>query len=130
MSTQEQTIDTQVGLRVRQLRREAKLSQTELGRRIGVTFQQVQKYENGSNRIAASKLWLIAECVGVNVSVLMSDFPPVAGSGPSKQPETRLLEAWATIDPMLQKTLLDLIESLAAPSAASKRRRKSGSEGV
>lgn len=53
-------IDRLVGMRVREARRSVKLTQTELGEKIGITFQQVQKYEKGSNRISASTLHQIA----------------------------------------------------------------------
>src|ERR1041384_7392178 len=54
--------DAEVGRRVRSRRLECRLSQTELAGKIGVTFQQVQKYENGVNRIGASRLERIADC--------------------------------------------------------------------
>ena len=53
-------VDTHVGMRVRALRMDRKMTQQELAKALGLTFQQVQKYEKGSNRISASKLWLIA----------------------------------------------------------------------
>ena len=53
-------LDTLIGQRLRQRRCDLGLSQTRLGEAIGVSFQQVQKYENGKNRIAASTLYQIA----------------------------------------------------------------------
>jgi transcriptional regulator with XRE-family HTH domain len=50
-------VDAFVGAQLKTLRKSAELSQTELANQIGVTFQQVQKYERGSNRIGASRLW-------------------------------------------------------------------------
>jgi transcriptional regulator with XRE-family HTH domain len=58
-------IDALVGGRVRMLRERRKMSQTALGERIGVSFQQVQKYERGANRISASTLFQIARTLGV-----------------------------------------------------------------
>jgi len=58
-------IDTIVGARVRLLRERRKMSQTALGERIGVSFQQVQKYERGANRISASALYQIARALEV-----------------------------------------------------------------
>lgn len=60
--------DQEVGRRVRSRRLEQKLSQTELADRIGVTFQQVQKYEKGVNRIGAGRLERISEALEVPVS--------------------------------------------------------------
>ena len=60
--------DAEVGRRVRSRRLECRLSQTELADRIGVTFQQVQKYEKGVNRIGAGRLQRIAEALEVPIS--------------------------------------------------------------
>ena len=54
-------IDRHVGMKLRLLRLNAKMSQTELGNALGLTFQQVQKYERGANRIGGSRLWQICE---------------------------------------------------------------------
>ena len=50
-------VDAFVGLQLKSLRKAAKFSQTELANQVGVTFQQIQKYERGTNRIGASRLW-------------------------------------------------------------------------
>jgi transcriptional regulator with XRE-family HTH domain len=63
-------VDALVGARVRLLREQRKMSQTALGEKIGVSFQQVQKYERGANRISASALFQIAKAL----DVLPSDF--------------------------------------------------------
>jgi transcriptional regulator with XRE-family HTH domain len=63
-------IDALIGARVRLLREKRKMSQTALGDRIGVSFQQVQKYERGTNRISASALFQIARAL----EVLPADF--------------------------------------------------------
>jgi transcriptional regulator with XRE-family HTH domain len=60
-------VDEEVGRRVRSRRLEQGLSQTELADQIGVTFQQVQKYETGTNRIGASRLERIAKTLGVSI---------------------------------------------------------------
>jgi transcriptional regulator with XRE-family HTH domain len=60
--------DAEVGRRVRSRRLECRLSQTELADRIGVTFQQVQKYEKGVNRIGAGRLQRISEALEVPIS--------------------------------------------------------------
>src|SRR5258708_12889380 len=65
--------DTEVGRRVRTQRLTKGLSQTELGTKIGVTFQQVQKYENGGNRIGAGRLSPIAEALEVPASFFFPD---------------------------------------------------------
>jgi transcriptional regulator with XRE-family HTH domain len=64
-------VDLLVGDRIKQARHAAKVSQTELGEALGVTFQQVQKYENGKNRVSAGALQIIAERLKVPVPWLM-----------------------------------------------------------
>jgi len=68
-------IDKYVGSRVRARRVGLRISQTKLGDSIGVTFQQVQKYENGTNRIGASNLYKIARQLGVDVSFFFQEMP-------------------------------------------------------
>ncbi|MFY0596107.1 MAG: helix-turn-helix transcriptional regulator [Cognatishimia sp.] len=60
-------IDVLVGKRIRARRHAIGISQTELGDAIGVKFQQIQKYETGANRVSASRLWAVAEKLGVDV---------------------------------------------------------------
>ena len=61
------SVDLHVGLKIRDRRKELRLSQTDLGTKVGVSFQQVQKYENGTNRVGASRLAVIAKALGVPV---------------------------------------------------------------
>ncbi|MBL4836487.1 MAG: helix-turn-helix transcriptional regulator [Kordiimonadaceae bacterium] len=65
-------IDIAVGKRIRQLRKDRGITQTQLGDAIGLTFQQVQKYEKARNRISASKLAQIAAIFQVDVAELFS----------------------------------------------------------
>jgi transcriptional regulator with XRE-family HTH domain len=65
--------DMEVGRRVRALRLERNLSQSALAERLGLTFQQVQKYEKGVNRIGAGRLQTIAEVFQIPISTLFSD---------------------------------------------------------
>ena len=66
-------VDRVVGRRVRMLRVTRGVSQSDLGRELGITFQQVQKYENGTNRISASKLYEIAGFLDVEIASLFAD---------------------------------------------------------
>jgi transcriptional regulator with XRE-family HTH domain len=61
-------VDVAVGNRVRDLRTRAGLSQTDLGQKLGVSFQQVQKYEKGVNRMGASRLIQICEALQVSIT--------------------------------------------------------------
>ncbi len=68
-------VDIAVGARVRLLRKARNVSQATLAEAIGVTFQQVQKYERASNRISISMLTRIAETLGTNVAELVDERP-------------------------------------------------------
>jgi transcriptional regulator with XRE-family HTH domain len=67
--------DLHVGERVRMYRVKAGISQTDLGRHLGITFQQIQKYEKGINRIGASRLQQISELLSIPVAALFDDLP-------------------------------------------------------
>src|SRR5438046_3645383 len=72
-------IDKHVGSRVRMRRMMLSLSQERLGDALGLTFQQVQKYEKGANRIGASRLQQIAQILDVPVSFFFEGAPALAG---------------------------------------------------
>lgn len=69
-------IDVHVGARLRLRRTLLGLSQEKLGEAVGITFQQLQKYERGSNRISASRLYNLSQVLGVPVSFFFDDMPP------------------------------------------------------
>ena len=73
MARQARLVDAAVGRRVRHRRLQAGISQQWLAARLGVSFQQVQKYEKGVNRIGAGKLWQIAQALDVPVEWLFAD---------------------------------------------------------
>lgn len=66
-------IDKIIGARIRHLRIAVGMSQERLGERLGITFQQIQKYEKGSNRVNASRLQAIAQLLGVPISYFFPD---------------------------------------------------------
>ena len=68
-------VDKHVGERVRLRRIMLKMSQTELGNKIGVTFQQLQKYEKGANRIGASRLYQLAQILNVPPGFFFEGLP-------------------------------------------------------
>ena len=80
--------DAEVGRRVRSRRLECCLSQTELADRIWVTFQQVQKYEKGVNRIGASRLQRISRALEGPITFFFSATPHAAARAPSSSPES------------------------------------------
>jgi len=81
-------VDIIVGRNVRALRAKRRISQLELGEALGLTFQQIQKYEKGTNRVSASKLHQIAVFLGVDISDLFEGANPRDGSArPGLSPE-------------------------------------------
>ncbi len=113
-------VDALVGARVRALREGRKMSQTTLGVAIGVSFQQIQKYERGSNRIAASTLFHIAQVLGVApgdfFDGLQASTPGAADWSRLSDPQMRaLLESFTQIPSAKVKTrIVELVEALAA----------------
>src|SRR5262249_31993724 len=96
-------VDVAVGRNVRIWRMARGLSQSQLAKRLGVTFQQVQKYETGGNRVQTGRLVKIADVLGVPISALFEG--TAAGAGPSQEllalvadsRSYRLARAFATI---------------------------------
>src|SRR3954470_13858043 len=73
--------DLHVGERVRMYRVRSGITQTDLGGHLGITFQQIQKYERGINRIGASRLQQISEMLNVPVAALFEDLPGAKRNG-------------------------------------------------
>ena len=74
-------VDAHVGVRMRQRRTLLGMSQTKLGEAVGLTFQQVQKYERGSNRVGSSRLYEFSKALDVPVSYFFDEMPGNALSG-------------------------------------------------
>lgn len=86
-------IDLHVGRRLKLRRALMGLSQERLGVLLGVTFQQIQKYERGANRIGAGRLWQLAQILGVPVSWFFDELGvPGAGQDPTVAPAAGLAE--------------------------------------
>jgi transcriptional regulator with XRE-family HTH domain len=133
MSRERTHVDELVGQNVRIHRLDAGLSQTELRKRIGVTFQQVQKYENGANRVGSGRLFKIAGVLNVPVSMLFAGAdqvdPKHIGGSPiallAEPYALRLLQAFAQIeDAELQKSLVEMAEGFAAKLKMPDARRR------
>ena len=78
-------IDVHIGQRIRAHRKALRISQERLAGALGLTFQQVQKYERGANRVSGSKLWYIAEALKTNVSAFYEGLH-IAGVGVVQEP--------------------------------------------
>ena len=73
-------IDRIVGQRLRWRRRELKLTQEQLGEKLGLTFQQVQKYEKGVNRISAGRLFEMAQVLGITITYFYEGVDDLIGT--------------------------------------------------
>jgi transcriptional regulator with XRE-family HTH domain len=123
-------VDKYVGSRVRMRRIMLGMSQEKLGEALGLTFQQVQKYEKGTNRVGASRLQQIAEILQVPVSFLFEGGPGAIetanGFGEASSPTyvsdflatsegLALTRAFTRIaDSKLRRSIVDLVEMIAA----------------
>jgi transcriptional regulator with XRE-family HTH domain len=122
-------IDVAVGRNVRVWRMAKGLSQVQLANRLGVTFQQVQKYEVGGNRIGTGRLVKLAAILGVPIAAL---FEGTSGAEPARSllalisdsRSFRLANAFAAIkDNRCRLSLVNMVEKIAASVPQSKRRR-------
>ncbi|MFN3627289.1 MAG: helix-turn-helix domain-containing protein [Parvibaculum sp.] len=105
MSEYEKRLDAQIGDTIRKRREALGVTQAQLGAAIGVTFQQVQKYEQGRNRVAASKLILVAEALKCDVGEL-------CGADEEELPGAkRLIRAWSKLRPQQREAVTALVET-------------------
>lgn len=109
-------IDAGVGSQVRALRRQRGLTQTELGKVLGLTFQQIQKYERGTNRISASKLAMLAMALKVPVNVFFEGVEDGAVVGDATEDIQNLITSFEKMPGSVQKDFLRMIQSIAAAS--------------
>src|ERR671916_2789461 len=102
-------VDVRVGARLRLRRNMLGLSQEKLGEAIGLTFQQVQKYERGANRIGASRLYELSRVLDVPVSFFFDDTDPVRAPamGAFAEPAAADFEA----DPLHKEETIELVRA-------------------
>jgi len=127
-------IDKYVGSRVRMRRIMLGMSQEKLGEALGLTFQQIQKYEKGTNRVGASRIQQISEILQVPVSFLFEGGPTSTATGFGEAPSPTyvsdflatseglaLTRAFTRIpDAKLRRSIVDLVEQIAAREAPVK----------
>jgi transcriptional regulator with XRE-family HTH domain len=123
-------IDVHVGSRIRFRRNMLGMSQEKLGESLGITFQQIQKYEKGTNRVGASRLQAIASILDVPVSFFFDDAPggqSGTGAGLAEESPTsfvvdflnsaegiQLNRAFARIsNPVVRRKMIDLVKAIA-----------------
>lgn len=118
--------DVHVGSRVRMRRMMLSMPQQKLGDALGLTFQQVQKYEKGMNRIGAGRLQQIAHILEVPVSFFFEGGPNAEGHpAPNATPDyaqaflattdgLSIARSFAKLEPKLRRRVADLVEEMAA----------------
>ncbi|MGP1275285.1 MAG: helix-turn-helix domain-containing protein [Caulobacterales bacterium] len=119
-------VDRYVGIRIRLRRRVMQISQQALAEKLGVTFQQLQKYENGANRIGAGRLYDLARALEVPIGYFYEDFDPAVDPSHRTDEESeaistfigsregvQLAQAFNRIeDPKVRRHILQLAGSL------------------
>ncbi|WP_089898991.1 helix-turn-helix domain-containing protein [Loktanella fryxellensis] len=110
-------VDLHVGQRIRQRRWVTGITQQQLADAVGIKFQQIQKYETGANRVSASRLWDVAQALGVPVGFF---FEGLDGAGSSPQDGTGqdkevmlLLRALSAVPDVQRRRLIDLARAMA-----------------
>jgi transcriptional regulator with XRE-family HTH domain len=124
-------IDVYVGGRVRLRRKMLGLSQEKLGQKLGITFQQIQKYEKGTNRIGASRLNAMAAALEVPVSYFFPENAAAEGSGLQEESVAFMMEfmssgegldlgrAFARIrNPKIRRKVIELVRALGSDSSS------------
>jgi len=124
--TPQRFVDTHVGRRVSDRRRELLLSRGQLAEALGISPEQVRRYESGRATIVASRLYAIAQLLGVPASHFFEGIAapapaarPIATVGPSDPELRRIIEAfWAIGDRDARGALITLIEAIAESTAS------------
>lgn len=126
------TVDAVVGQRIRARRMALGLSQADLGKAVGVRFQQVQKYESGANRVSASRLWAIAEVLDVHVSHFFEGIEaPEAGDADTggqavdklvflkDRDAVEMVEIYTCLPPQQKRAVLAFVRTMAVNTRTS-----------
>ncbi|HEY5597511.1 MAG TPA: helix-turn-helix transcriptional regulator, partial [Kiloniellales bacterium] len=118
-------VDIHVGGRVRLRRTLLGMSQEKLGEAIGLTFQQVQKYERGANRIGSSRLYDLSRVLDVPVSFFFEEMPAGVAANSPAQRRSGMAEEPAAYerDPMAKRETLELVRAYYKISDPQLRKR-------
>jgi transcriptional regulator with XRE-family HTH domain len=117
-------VDVHVGARVRLRRTLLGLSQEKLGEAIGLTFQQVQKYERGANRIGSSRLFDLSRVLDVPIGFFFDEMPAdVAASSPAQSRGMAEEPVSYELDPMAKRETLELVRAYYKIADPATRKR-------
>ncbi|MDX1485382.1 MAG: helix-turn-helix domain-containing protein [Alphaproteobacteria bacterium] len=116
-------IDAHVGSRVRQRRMLLGMSQEMLGKAVGLTFQQIQKYERGINRIGASRLFTLSKVLNVPISFFFEEMPRALAAAGSKARGFAESSVAFEADPMANRETAELVRAYYRIGDAKQRRK-------
>jgi len=110
-------VDVHVGKKIKQMRALRRLSQTDVAQQLNLSFQQIQKYEIGSNRVAASRLYELSKIFGVPTSYFFEGLPDDEAANENKDLNYKILDAVSSIQDETVKTrIVSFIEDIAGVS--------------
>jgi transcriptional regulator with XRE-family HTH domain len=115
-------VDAHVGARLRLRRTLMGMSQEKLGEAVGLTFQQIQKYEKGANRIGASRLFQFSRILEVPPSFFFDDMPTELAGAQTQTPHDPALESLQH-DPMSKRETLELVRAYYKITEPAVRKR-------
>ena len=124
--TNNNAVDVHVGRRIRLRRTLLGMSQEQLGSALNITFQQVQKYERGANRVSASRLWDISQIIDVPISYFFEEMSDVTlKASPRKMASNSINDITVddAKDPMARRETLELVRTYYSIEEAHVRRR-------
>ncbi len=123
--------DIHVGSRIRLRRNMLGMSQEKLGETLGITFQQIQKYEKGTNRVGASRLQAMANALDVPISYFFPDAQTAEGSGMAEEGAAFMMDFMSTSEGLdlsraftrirstkVRRKVVELVRALAEESQA------------
>jgi transcriptional regulator with XRE-family HTH domain len=123
--------DVYVGSRIRMRRKMLGLSQEKLGEKLGITFQQIQKYEKGTNRVGASRLQAMSDALEVPVSFFFPESTPAGPAGVREESATFMMDFMSTSEgldltrafirirsPKVRRKVVELVRAMAEDNPA------------
>ncbi len=117
-------VDVHVGARVRMRRKLLGMTQSDLGDAVGMSYQQVQKYERGTDRISASRLYDLSRVLDVPIEHFFEDMPAdIAASSPAKGRGKAKEPPGYELDPMAKRETLELVRAYYKIENAGVRQR-------
>ncbi len=115
-------VDIHVGKKLKELRTLRRLSQTDVGRKLNLSFQQIQKYEIGANRIAASRLYELSSALDVPAAYFFEGLEAANDVNAPTDPGIDIVRALSNIsDDNIKTRIATLIEDIAGVTVARKR---------